>query len=330
MKYMYCLALLGFILLFSACSENSSAALSSSSYSQFSTIALVDADLSTDGKLSALLDVEQNLSIWHNNTQELVKKWSPSVFKQPQYHVVLSNNNEVIATASKFYVSVFTVKTGEKIASWKIKGFDENAQITSVLLNNVGDKVFIGLNEGSIIVADLNHDSRSVFQVHSTTVNHLQLLNNGETMLSGSFDSHVVKWNIYTGKAHWQVKQRFRITSLAIDENKQKVFISDALKNQQVVNLDNGTLLTKLDYLQRFRSFRKAIFIDKRNTILAASSKSQLSLWDVKTGKELKTGDIRAYTFGSTVLDFSSNEKGDVLSLSSDGILEKWPENLFD
>jgi len=319
-----------FLLLLSiaACSEVKPTLIASSSVN-LSDTALVSADLGDDGTLSVMLDVNHRLSVWNNTNKTLLREWQASDFVEKPYYVSLANNKQRIAVAGKHHIAILSVDSGVVIASWRVRGFDEHAKVSQILLSHLGDKVFIGLNEGSIVVVDIKREQRSLFNVHDTTVNQLILTNNQQSILSASFDGKAAQWLVSTGEIIWQSQQRHRVTSLAFGEFNDRIFVSDALDSQQIFDVNKSSNIASLKYFQRNRFFRKALFINKDSKLVTSSSKYQLSLWDVNSGVELKTGNIRAYNFGSTVLDFARNSQGTVLSLSSDGVLEQWQSKQF-
>ena len=326
----YCTFVCLFLLLFSIVACNKvEPTLVASEYVNLSDTALVSADLGDDGTLSAMLDVNHRLSVWNNINKSLIREWQASDFVEKPYYVSLANNKQRIAVAGKHHIAILSVESGDVIASWRVRGFDEHAKVSQILLSHLGDKVFIGLNEGSIAVVDIKREQRSLFNVHNTTVNQLILTNNQQSILSASFDGKAAQWLVDTGEITWQSQQRHRVTSLAFGALNDHVFVSDALDSQQIFDVNKTSSIASLKYLQRNRFFRKSLFINKDSKLVTSSSKYQLSLWDVNSGVELKTGNIRAYNFGSTVLDLARNTQGTVLSLSSDGVLEQWQAKQF-
>jgi WD40 repeat protein len=303
--------------------------LLSSSHHQFLQSAVIDADISEDGKYSLILDVNNIISLWDNDNFSLIKQWESTEFSEQQYHVLFSRNNQWLAVAGKNHITLLSVKGSHKKISWKVNGFFPDAQISQVMLTSTAKKVIIGLTEGSVIVADIANETRSQFNLHEGPVTQLAFSDNEKNLVSASLDGQVIKWNISTGKVNWDVKQPFRITSLAFDDLSQHLFISDALKNQRFFTLDKKIALSSLNYFERNRYFREAIFLNRSKKLLTSSSKYQISLWDVETGDEISQGEIRSYNFGSTVLDFAVNANNDILTLSSDGSLEFWPSTLF-
>ena len=294
------------------------------SFHKFVEVGVVDADLSEDGQLSALLDINQNISIFNNTNKQKMIEYPSSLFKELQYHIVLSGDKSIIASAGKKYITLLSINTGKVIATWQVKGFSEDIQITKILLNYSGDNVYIGLNEGSIVNVDLKYNKRSLHKIHNSSVTKLVMHNNGQSIFSAGNDGTVVQWHAYTGENIFSTELSQRITSLAHDSFNEKVFISDALKAQKIISLTSIESDSSLEYSERFRFFRQAIFLSNGSKLFTASSKFQLSLWDTQSGREIGFGNVRSYNFGSMILDFAVTKHEDVYSISSDGVLEVW------
>ncbi|MDO6447472.1 WD40 repeat domain-containing protein [Colwellia sp. 1_MG-2023] len=296
---------------------------------QLTSSALVDADISSDGKYSVILDVKNTVSLWQNSTYSHIKQWPSTMFTHQQYYVMLANNHQWLVVAGKHSVTLISVNGNLKPLTWRVKGFDPDAEISQILINSMGTKVIIGLTEGSIVVVDISNSLKSQFALHDGPVNHLNFSDNEQKLVSASLDGQVIKWDLASGKVIWSNEQPFRITSLAFDDLSQRLFVSDALNNQTFFSINKGQEISSLSYFERNRYFREALFLSSAKKLLTSSSKYQISLWDVMSGKEISQGEIKAYNFGSTVLDFAVNENDDVLTLSSDAVLELWPASLF-
>jgi len=290
----------------------------------------LSADISKDATRLVILDINTEILVWDIDNQTFLRRWQTDVFDEKSIRVAMSENKQVIASSGKHFLQLFFVETGRHIESRRVEGFIDDTQITQLILNYQGNKVFIGLNDGSIVVIDIKNKLKSLFQIHTTTVNKLLLLNNEQDVLSGAYDGKVALWSITSGEVNWRNEQRFRITSLAFEPLSKQLFISDALDSQQVLKLNRPSQVTSLKYIARNRYFREALLINNGNKLLISSSKDQLSLWDTLTGVELKLANIRALNLGSTTLDLALTSHGDVYTISSDGVLEGWAKKLFE
>ena len=293
---------------------------------QYPVAMVLDAELSDDAAVVAILAVD-DLSYWRTTDYQQLSEWQSNTFSERQYYLSLAANKKVIATAGKTTVNLLNTSTNELIDNWQVKGFSEDAKITSLRLNHSGNKVYIGLNEGSIISVDLVNNTRSLFKLHDGAVTKLLLSEDGKEMLSSGRDGLISRWATDTGRQIFEINSRSRITSMAFDHSSQKIFFSDALKAQQIKDLDSLTTSTTLEYFERFQCFREALFSADGRRLITTTPKYQIAVWNVESGLQIKEANIRAKSFGSTTLDISTDINGNVYTISSDGILEIWIKN---
>lgn len=306
----------------SSCSEDVNQLNATSSF-QYPTTSLIAADIADDASIIALLSVNK-LSVWSVATKQLIYQWDLLSFQEPQLYISLAKNKQYVATASKNKVSIFNIWTKTSVSTWEVDGFSSLSKITSLQFNENGEQLYIGLNEGSIVKVDLKRKTKSVFQVHSSNVNFIALSKHGQFALSASVDGSIVYFNTDTGNAIATIKAKTRITSLVLDSPSNQFFYSDALNTHQVVNLDNFTIVSSFNYFERFKYFRKGIFINNGAALFNSTPKNQIAVWDIKTGKQIQKGQISSLTFGSTVLDIAVTMNGNIVTISSDGVIETW------
>lgn len=284
---------------------------------------LVSADISNDASRVAFLS-DKELSLWNRISQKQLNAWTMNYFPEVQYHVTLSGNNNVIASAGKKYLTVFDITTNKTIAQWHIDGFSEHAQISFIQLSEKGDKIAIGLNEGSVVWVDFKANKRSLFNVHTGAVKFLEISKNANFLLSASLDGSIKRTKISNGNIKLMIKTSARITSLALNEKETQFFYADALDHQQFIDIKSGVEVLTLHFYKRYKYFRKAIFITKGQILVNSTSKNQLNFWDLTKGNLLGKATISSETFGSTTLDLAVDSKGSLFTVSSDGIIESW------
>lgn len=290
---------------------------------QYPVPSLIAADISNDATIVALLSPDE-LSVWSVKTNKLINNWNLTHFEEHQYYISLSINKKFAAIASKNKVTIFNIWTKEIVSTWEIAGFSPLSKITSLKFNENGEQFYIGMNEGSIVKVDLKLKTKSIFQLHSSNVNFIELSDIGEYALTASVDGSIEYFNTVTGEILSSFKANTRITSLVLDNRSTHFFYSDALNTHQVIDLNNSTVISTLNYIERFRYFRKGVFINHGKTLFNSTPKSQLAVWDLKTGKQIQKGSIRSRSFGSTVLDVALQDDNDIVTISSDGIVEAW------
>ncbi|MCJ8301552.1 WD40 repeat domain-containing protein [Shewanella sp.] len=285
---------------------------------------LIDADLSSDAKLTVTLSRTRELSVWDNASKALLHQWQVEDFDEPTYQVSLSGNNQYLAVTGKHRVSIFDLNSGRLEVSWLAQGFDSDASISSLFLNQNGKRVLLGMNEGSVITVDLESNQLSMFQLHDGPVSHVEFLSYDERILSTAHDGHALIWASSNGQIIKDFSLPLRITSISFDEAERRLFIADALDKHIIADSHSGESIGQLAFLERYRYFRQALFVDQGKTLITASSKQKIMSWDISSGKENKHWNITAFTAGTTVLDMAINPSGQLMTLSSDGALESW------
>ncbi|WP_299795489.1 WD40 repeat domain-containing protein [uncultured Shewanella sp.] len=285
---------------------------------------VVAAQISADGTTSALLTRNHRLSVWDNQSKSLLNEWNESDLIEELYHISMSGDKRLLGTAGKHRVSIYDIHTGKLTVTWQVKGFDPEATITSLHLSHTGNEVLIGLNEGSVFTVDLVNGQISMFLLHDGPVTRVKYAAQNQQVMSASHDGNLLFWATTTGTVIQEYAKRFRITSVSYDEANRKLFIADALDNQFIADSLTAQTLTKLDYLERYRYFRQALFVDRGKMLITSSSKQELASWDARTGAELARWDITAFSAGTTVLSMAVDISNTLWSLSSDGALESW------
>ncbi|WP_350432534.1 WD40 repeat domain-containing protein [Shewanella sp. H8] len=285
---------------------------------------LIDGVLSNDASMAITLSRSRILSVWDVTTSQLLHQWSDEDFDETNYLLALSGNKQYLATAGKHKISIFNLETGKLDIRWPAQGFNPDASISSLFLSRTGSTILVGMNDGSITVIQRSSMTMSLFKQHSAAVNHVELSNFEQQVLSTGLDGDVHIWAAYSGELINSFSRPQQITSVSFDEANRRLFIADALDNNVIIDTQTTQPVSQLDYLERYRYFRQALFINNGNNLITATSKQRVIYWDASSGKELSHWDITAYTAGTTVFSMVLQPNGKLLTLSSDGALETW------
>ncbi|UJF23311.1 WD40 repeat domain-containing protein [Shewanella sp. OMA3-2] len=285
---------------------------------------LVDGVLSADTSIAVTLGRSRTLSVWDIATSKLLHQWSDDDFEQANYLLALSGNKQYLLAAGKISISMFNLETGKLVIRWPAQGFNPDASITSLFLSQTGSTILVGMSDGSITVIQQSSMTMSRFKQHSAAVNHIELSNFEQQVLSTGLDGEVHIWSNYSGELINSFSLPQRITSVTYDEANSRLFIADALDNNAIIDSQTALPVSQLDYLERYRYFRQALLINNADNLITATSKQTVIYWDALTGKELFDFDITAYNAGTTVLSMRVQPNGKLLTLSSDGTLEVW------
>ena len=285
---------------------------------------LIDGVLSNDASMAVTLGRSRTLSIWDVASSQLLHQWSDDDFDETNYLLALSGNKQFLATAGKQKISVFNLETGKLDIRWPAQGFNPDASISSLFLSQTGSTILVGMNDGSITVIQRSSMTMSLFKQHSAAVNHLELSNFGQQILSTGLDGDVHIWAAYSGELISSFSRPQQITSVSYDEANRRLFIADALDNNVIIDTQTTQPISHLNYLERYRYFRQALFVNHGKNLITATSKQSVIYWDASSGEELSHWDITAYNAGTTVFSMVIKPNGKLLTLSSDGALETW------
>ncbi|WP_251139885.1 hypothetical protein [Alteromonas sp. ALT199] len=61
-----------------------------------------------------------------------------------------------------------------------------------------------------------------------------------------------------------------------------------------------------------------------KGNYLTTSPTSVVTLWNANSGEEIASWEIKRYSSDTTILFITLNEDVDVVTLSSDGVLQSW------
>ncbi|QYJ89363.1 WD40 repeat domain-containing protein [Shewanella halotolerans] len=284
---------------------------------------LVAGLLAEDASLAVTLSRSRDLSVWSLPEGKQRFHWPATAFEHPGYQLAMSGNKRYLAYGGKRQITLIDIQQGNIQLTWQVNGFDDYASISTLALNQSGSRIAIGMNEGSVILVDFTAQQFSLFKQHDAEVAFLTFGSSDERLLSAGHDGKVLWWVSGSGEIIKQFSLPQRITSLAFDEADRCLFFADNLDNHQLLAFDTGEALSKLNYFERYRYFRRARFIHRGDELITATSKQTIFRWQVATGKELARWQLTPFSMGTTVMDMVSYG-GQLITLSSDGALEYW------
>ncbi|MFC3034741.1 WD40 repeat domain-containing protein [Pseudoalteromonas fenneropenaei] len=288
---------------------------------------VVNAVFSHDGSLAATYDQDKTISLWDLSSR--TRRWAldGQALGERVRAMVIANNNQHLLIAGEHKVSMWSVATGKLEQYFSVAGADELARVVSIAIAPNGLYVAVGFNDGSVNLLSFADQSQRLFKPHQSDVAHLRWNNDSTQVMSAGYDGEVALWRFVDAQVLKTFTFPKRITSLAVSSDFQRFFASDALHEQVIYDLVGGEPITKLHYTERFRWFREALMIKDRAWLVTTSSKAHFTVWDSRTGAELGSWRIAANSAEATVLALGGASTGQVLSLSSDGIVERWDLN---
>lgn len=298
--------------------------LKSSFMHRFVETPVVSADLAQDASLLALLTADQQVSVWNTVAQQQVHAWDRERFNGEITRLALSGDKQRLAVAGHWSVSLLSTVDGSVITSWDVLGFQASATVSRLFVDHTGHKVLVGMTDGAVLSVDLRTGNALKLDHHTLQVTRLAYAGDSPFALSGSTDKNLAYWEIASGDIAYQHTFRSRITALAVDDASDKLFVSDALTDHWILDKHSGDKLSALSYFERFRFFRHGLFVENGQYLITTSPKNVITLWDAASGDEITSWTIKRYTANATVMDLTTNAAGNLVTLSSDGVVQEW------
>ncbi len=190
-------------------------------------------------------------------------------------------------------IKLWSVDSGNEMRSFT--GYSGSIRSVAFLSNNkqflsAGDDTFIRLwdiESGNVI---------RIFQGHNYPVKSISVTQDDSLIVSGSGDysnhGQIIVWDTHSGKPlRFYNEMNDKVSSVCFSPNK-KVFISCV----QSITKENHPVLYDIHSPNKLREFighknflSQVCFSPKENTILSSDDAGNVKLWDVDSGKEIRS-----------------------------------------
>jgi WD40 repeat protein len=296
---------------------------------RFTEGTVVAAALSKDTEMVAILTDDNQASVWLTGNTKLLQTWNSSHMGDEVLHIALSGDKKRLCVAGYWSVTMLDVVEGRVITSWDVQGFADSATVSALHIDQTGENVLVGMSDGAVLSVDMNSQKALKLDHHENKITRLLYANDNRYALSGSTDKNFAYWRTDTGEIGYQHIFRSRVTALALDTQSNQLFVSDALYSHWILDSRTGNKLAKLIFFERFRYFRRGYFTQNGNVLVTSSPKSNVTLWNARTGEELIAWQIKRFTANATVLAMAQNTADELVTLSSDGVIQVWDYRQF-
>ncbi|MFC0119463.1 WD40 repeat domain-containing protein [Pseudoalteromonas xiamenensis] len=285
---------------------------------------VIYAAFSADSQSVLLYTQSKNLELWDlsNRTKRMQLEFSQ--IGEVARAFLLTHQKTKIVVGGEQRLSFWSVETGQLEQYFTLSGADPLARIASIAMSPNDEYLSVGMTDGSIVLLSFKDKSQRLFKPHSSEVAYLIWDADSRRVMSAGFDGVVSTWLFSDATVLSEFHVEKRVTTLAATKTLDTAFVSDALHDQRYFDVRSGHIKTTLSYPERFRWFREGLLLEERPYIVTTSSKSKLSIWSKETGKELGSWFINASGGEALVLDIIEEKPGTILTVSSDGIVERW------
>jgi WD40 repeat protein len=285
------------------------------------------ADISNDGRYSAVSSIHHGLSLWDLEKNALKYSWSEQADSSDNLVLALdiSNNNSHVVAASKETFSLWNIASGESEGYWKVR----NSNIRDISSSNYGETLLIGKSNGVVVYLTLSTGHRLEFLGHSERINSVDLLPNGRVAISGGNDFVAYVWDTQSGQVIYRFNHPSRVSKVGLDIYGRYAFSADSMKGAHIWDLKTGKLVSNLQGTKRQEIFTSIRFSKDGKTLVTGSPSRKVSLWDVATGKRLHDWKVSPKDTkrpsGAVVYSVAFRDNSHILTESSSGYTELWP-----
>lgn len=293
-----------------------------------SSVQLIDeptyiASLSSDGKLALISTAQHGLQLWNIDTYEQKYTWSHQGKDNDVIATSLSPNKKFAASMSRNSVVLWDINNGQSLGWWSLPS---SGQAVAVADNG---QLLVGLNDGSVI--SLNHQQQGLikFLGHTEKVNSVAISADGKIAITGANDKTAIAWHTKTGQPIQRWPQDSRVIKVSISHDGQLAFINDSTNVAQVLSVTKGFKLSSLRIIRRKMNFSAARFSHDGKYIYSGTPAREVMVWDSYSGKNIAKWQVtrtnHAQIKGAVVYSVTSNNKQQIISFSSNGLVEIWP-----
>lgn len=217
-----------------------------------------------------------------------------------------------------------------RVSNGKLVGYWSWPDLRDVAISANGRFALIGMKANQAIYFDMQQGKMVYVFAHHEKINSVALSRDGRFALTGSDDWHASLWDLKTGKHLWSRNMQYKIAHVELSDDGKLAFANASVGQARIYATDSeGSLVSELEIKFRGLTVVSADFSDDSRLLAIGRASKGIDIWDVKTGKLLKTWlpevKQKVQPDSATILDLKiSADNTQLLSESSTGIGQLW------
>jgi len=271
-----------------ACSSGDDPSL----WKEYALSGAYSASLSENGSHSVIGSFNHGGSLWQSSNHERLYNWN---HKDKDFSIIaataFSPEGNYAATANQQDLVLWEVQTGKPEWFWS-----SPAEIMQMDLSPNGDLALLGLADHTAVLFDVKNGGVQRTFRHEARVRSVDLSTDGSLALTGS-DAYKVKlWSVPTGEMLQELTFSNVVDTVALSPDTNIAFSAGSLDKAVIWDTKSGKELHVLsdinDLLQKRISYLSARFSADNSQLLTGTAAGLVQLWDVRSGKELRSWRI--------------------------------------
>jgi len=233
----------------------------------------------------------------------------------------ISANNKFAVTAEKNSLALWEVDSGKIIGYWDFPN------INKLVISANGQHALIALEDHTAYYFDLYYGKIIYTFQHDGIINTVALSKNGQYAMTGGNAHQAKLWNLKTGEIAQQWAHNFKIYKVALSDDGRHAMSNASLGKTRLWDTASGQLLSQLP--MRYMTVSAGRFSPDGLSLLTGRPNQRIDLWDVATGKRLKTWIPKRRYFwrpdSAAIIGLAFSADGQYFySEASSGIAQKW------
>lgn len=247
------------------------------------------AAISDDGHYSLVGAFNHGGSGWDNNRNVRLYNWNHA---EGEFSVIsagaFSPEGKYAVTATPQSIALWDVNNGQSAGFWSAP-----AEILDIDLSFNGDMALLGLANHTATYFDVKNGGERQVMRHPARVGSVDLSHDGKWALTGSDDYVSRLWNIETGELVKEVTLGNTVDTVALSNDGRLAFSAASLDQAVIWDTQTGKVLHDLTavagFFEKRISYLSARFSENNQRLLVGSSSGLVQLWDVNSGKRIKS-----------------------------------------
>ncbi|MGB0733278.1 MAG: WD40 repeat domain-containing protein [Pontibacterium sp.] len=294
-------------------------------WNEYALAGTYSASISESGRFAAIGSFNHGGSLWLVSRHARQFDWNHAAGDLSLIKAVgFSPDDNYAMTADQQTMVLWKTDTGAPEGFWSAP-----AEILELDLSPQGDFALLGLANHTAVYFDAkNGGERQVFR-HQGRVESVDLSNDASLALTGSSDYKATLWNVETAEKLHTLEFDNIVDTVAISPNNNLAFTSASLDKAVIWDTKTGKVKHTLSDIESLfakrMSYLSADFSKDGSKLLTGSASGLVQLWDVRSGKLLKSWRMHkrdAYGPVDTgVYAVSFSRTGAYYALGSNGIM---------
>lgn len=281
------------------------------------------AALSSNGSSALIGSIQHGGSYWKSSVNERSFSWNHTPGEYTSLTSVdIDPSNQYAVTGGVRTLVLWSTVTGEPDGFWTTPG-----DIQSLRLTQNGDYALIGLNDETARFFDVKNGGIKQTLRTGSTVHVVDVSPDARLGLTGDDTSHVILWDLLTGKQKFKWTLSNAVSSVALSEDGKYAFGAAQLGTARIWSTRTGKELSVIDtgaLKYRRVTISQAVFSEDGRSILTGEVNGRVSLIQMSTGvvqKEWELYSERSNPAGANVMALAFGSGNRYYAIGGNGYL---------